>query len=55
MNDQLKAMVAAERKHKRELKELRDLRKKESQKTAPDKKTLEMIDAAIANYTKGGL
>lgn len=51
MNDQLKAMIAAERKNARELKELRDLRKKETQKKSPDQKLLAMIDAEIANYS----
>lgn len=52
MNEQLKAMVAAERKNKRELKELRDMRKKESQKKQPDPKVLKMIDDEIHNLTQ---
>lgn len=53
MNDQLKAMIANERKNARELKELRDLRKKEGQKKQPDPKLLAMIDAEIQNYQGG--
>lgn len=55
MNDQIKAMIANERKNARELKELRDLRKKEGQKKSPDPKILAMIDAEIANYQGGKL
>lgn len=51
MNEQLKAMVAAERKNKRELKELRDMRKKVSQQKNPDPKVLKMIDDEIATYS----
>lgn len=51
MNEQLKAMVAAERKNKRELKELRDMRKKVSLQKNPDQKVLKMIDDEIASYS----
>lgn len=55
MNEQLKALIAAERKHKRELKELRDMRAKHMKHKNPDQKVLAMIDAEIANYQKGDL
>lgn len=55
MHDEMKAMIAVERKNKRELKELRDLRTKITKLKNPDPKTLAMIDAEINNYLKGDL
>lgn len=47
MNDDLKKLVAAERKNRRELIELRQLRQKAAQLKNPDPKTLLMIDTEI--------
>lgn len=50
MREEIKKMIAAERKHARELKELRDLRLKTSQQKNPDPKVLKMIDDEITTY-----
>lgn len=55
MNEQLKALIAAERKNKRQLKELRDMRAKQLKYKNPDQNVLKMIDAEITNYTQGDL
>lgn len=50
MNNELKKLMAAERKNKRELAELRELRKKQAQLKNPDPKVLKMIDDEIRLY-----
>ena len=55
MQEQLKAMIAAERKNARELKELRDLKAKIMKQKAPDQNMLKMIDNEIASYQQGDL
>lgn len=52
MREELRKMVAAERKHKRELDELRKMREKVSRQTQPDVKVLKMIDEEIAALLK---
>lgn len=52
MREELKKMVTAERKHARELAELRALRKKVGQQKEPDQKVLKMIDEEIAALLK---
>ena len=52
MKDDLKALIKAERKNKRELAELRAMRQKVAQQKAPDAKVLAMIDEEIARLTK---
>lgn len=47
MKAELEKLVKAERKHKRELAELRALRQRVSQHKSPDQKTLAMIDEEV--------
>lgn len=53
MREELVKLVAAERKHARELKELRDLKKKMSQQKNPDVKIQKMVDDEIQSYLDG--
>lgn len=48
MKDELKRLLAAERKYKRELAELRAMREKVSRQVSPDQKVLKMLDEEIA-------
>lgn len=50
MHEELAKLVAAERKHARELKELRDLRAKLQQQKQPDVKMLALIDNEMKAY-----
>ena len=52
MKAELEKLVKAERKHKRELAELRAMRNKVAQQVNPDQKVLKMIDEAIAELLK---
>ena len=52
MKAELEKLVKAERKHKRELAELRAMRAKVERQVQPDKKVLQMIDEAIAELLK---
>lgn len=52
MKEELKKLVKAERKNKRELAELRAVRQKVSQQVSPDQKVLKMIDEEIAALLK---
>lgn len=51
MKAELQKLIANERKHKRELVELRALRIKVTQQKTPDPKVLKMIDDEIAILT----
>lgn len=53
MKAELEKLVKAERKHKRELAELRAMREKVNRSTAPDQKVLKMIDEEIDKILKG--
>lgn len=48
MKDDLKKLLLAERKHKRELAELRAMREKVARQVQPDQKVLKMLDEEIA-------
>lgn len=52
MKAELEKLVKAERKHKRELAELRAMRQKQAQLVAPDQKVLKMIDEEIDRLQK---
>lgn len=52
MHEELQKQIAAERKNKRELKELRDLRFKLQKHKQPDQKMLHLIDTEIKHYTE---
>ena len=52
MKAELERMIKAERKHRRELAELRGMRQKVQQQVNPDQKVLKMIDEAIAELLK---
>lgn len=52
MKAELAKLIKAERKHKRELAELRAMRQKVAQQKPPDPKVLAMIDEQIAELTK---
>lgn len=52
MKDELTKLLAAERKHKRQLDELRKMREKVARQTQPDQKVLKMIDEEIASLLK---
>lgn len=53
MNKDLDKLLKQERKHKRELAELRALRQKQATYMTPDPKILKMIDDEIDQYLKG--
>lgn len=48
MKAELEKLVKAERKHKRELAELRQLKHRLSQQASPDAKSVRMVDEEIA-------
>lgn len=52
MKSELEKLVKAERKNKRQLAELRSMRKKVSEQVNPDQKVLKMIDEEIAALLK---
>lgn len=52
MHKDLQLLISAERKHKRELQELRELRTKIMTHKTPDQKLLGLIDADLKKYTE---
>lgn len=52
MKEELSKLVKAERRHKRELAELRQMREKVMRQKQPDAKVLAMIDQEIAELLK---
>lgn len=53
MKSELEKLVKAERKHKRELAELRALRQKHLAHKSPDQKVLAMIDDEVKKLLEG--
>lgn len=48
MKAELEKLIKQERKHKRELAELRQMKQKVAQQVTPDQKVLKMLDEEIA-------
>lgn len=49
MNEEVKKLIAAERKRQRDIKELQDLKEKMKKQKAPDQKMLHQIETELNN------